>query len=382
MDDKRKELWKKSAVIGAIWAASEITLGSFMHNARIPFKGQILTGIGIAVMMACNKLWPQRGLLWRAGFICAVMKAISPSAALAGPMIAISAEGLLAEAGILIGGPTLFGRLLGGGLAMSWALFHKLVNLLIFYGSDAVGVYIKTLEWFRGYANIKFIDPWLPFFIAAGVFFLAGVAAAAVGVFAASCERKESIKFSPAAGLKIKKETTVSERKFSLALLFLHFVFITAILSLGKRISVEFMYTAGFLYAVFCAFRYRMSMRLVKRYGVWLGVFAASALSGAILSSVQAGLYMFGRAFIVTFAMSAIGSELVNPKIKNMGRRVFGGVFFDTLEYSFAALPVILSSLPEAGLIARHPLKVLNGVVYSAPELLEMIDEKNKNGSV
>ncbi len=94
MAHDKKNLWRKAAV-----------LGSFLHNAHIPFSGEFLTAIGIAILVSGHRLWPERGLLWRTGLVCAAMKSVSPSAVILGPMFAISAEGLLAEAGVgLLGG--------------------------------------------------------------------------------------------------------------------------------------------------------------------------------------------------------------------------------------------------------------------------------------
>src|SRR3989442_1296418 len=93
-------LWRKAAVLGSLWACFEIVLGSFLHNAQFPMSGDILTGIGVALLVAGHRLWPERGLLWRAGLVCAAMKSVSPSAFILSPMIAISIEGLLLEAGV------------------------------------------------------------------------------------------------------------------------------------------------------------------------------------------------------------------------------------------------------------------------------------------
>jgi hypothetical protein len=86
-------LWQRAAVLGSLWAASEIALGSFLHNLRVPFAGHALTAIAVAVLVAGHRTWPQEGLLVRAGLIAAVMKSTSPSAVLFGPMVAIVMEG-------------------------------------------------------------------------------------------------------------------------------------------------------------------------------------------------------------------------------------------------------------------------------------------------
>ena len=42
-------LWQRAAVLGSLWAASEIVLGSFLHNLRVPFSGHSLTAIAIVI---------------------------------------------------------------------------------------------------------------------------------------------------------------------------------------------------------------------------------------------------------------------------------------------------------------------------------------------
>ena len=89
--------WLKASVAGSMWAASEIVIGSFMHNLRLPFSGSILTAIGIIILISLNLQWKEKGLFWRAGVVCATMKTLSPSAVIFGPIIAILTEALLIE---------------------------------------------------------------------------------------------------------------------------------------------------------------------------------------------------------------------------------------------------------------------------------------------
>jgi len=92
MKHRLNEKWIKASIAGTIWAASEIVLGSFLHNLKVPFSGNILTAIGLIILISISYIWTERGLFWRAGVICALMKAMSPSAVIFGPMIAIFTE--------------------------------------------------------------------------------------------------------------------------------------------------------------------------------------------------------------------------------------------------------------------------------------------------
>ena len=77
--------WLKAAVLGCLWASSEIVLGSFLHNLHVPFSSIFLTSIGVILIVSISYKWKDRGLIWRAGLICALMKSVSPSAVIFGP---------------------------------------------------------------------------------------------------------------------------------------------------------------------------------------------------------------------------------------------------------------------------------------------------------
>jgi len=130
MNEKLSEKWIKASIIGTIWAASEIVLGSFLHNLKIPFSGNILTAIGIIILISVSYTWTEKGLFWRSGLICAIMKTMSPSAVIFGPMIAILSEALLLEISVRFLGRTFAGYMLGAMMAMSWNLLQKIANYM------------------------------------------------------------------------------------------------------------------------------------------------------------------------------------------------------------------------------------------------------------
>lgn len=369
-------LWRKAAILGSIWAASEIILGSFLHNIRLPFKGEIMTAIGIAVMAAGLRVWPEKGLLWRSGLICAAMKSISPSAALAGPMIAISMEGFLADFGTRFFGRGAAGMLIGGGLAMMWAIIHKIINLLIFYGADAAVVYIKTLEWlkktpiYNDFTNIIFSSVWTPLLLTLSIYFVLGATAALFGRYSAHNVSYQQIK----QGISLTKgfiPSPKSEIKTSISLLIFHIILVMLIFSLGKRIPGFALYAVTAAYTAFCAFYYPRAKILFMRYGVWISIIAASLIIGLVLGNIKEGIYLACRAILMTFAFSALSSELVNPKIRNIMEKIFGSIFFETLEYSFGTLPGVITFFPKAKQIILNPSSSLNTIISAAPYMFE-----------
>ncbi|MCX5786322.1 MAG: hypothetical protein NTX59_11600 [Elusimicrobia bacterium] len=366
-------VWRKAAVLGSLWAASEIVLGSFLHNARIPFSGEFLTAIGITILVAGHRLWPERGLLWRAGLVCAAMKSVSPSAVIFGPMFAISMEGLLAEAGVSLLGGNFAGYFLAGGLAMSWALAQKLATMLILYGPDAVSIYIRGLEWLRSRAGLGPQNLWWPLILLLAAYFLAGLAAAAAGMRAGKIEAVNPEPIATGMSFKPRGNCENSRRRYSTAALLLHILFVSAVMAAGRKIPAAAMLGGAALYAFICVRAYPRASALLKRVGVWAGVMAASLSAGLLLGSAVSGLYMALRAFILTMGFAAVGEELLNPSIRLRLERFCGGVFFETLEYAFSALPGIISSLPPGRELARRPVASLSKAISRAPSWLELV---------
>jgi len=366
-------IWRKAAVLGSIWAASEVVLGSFLHNARVPFSGEFLTVIGIAILVAGHRLWPERGLLWRSGLVCAAMKSVSPSAVILGPMVAITMEGLLAETGVRLLGANPAGYLLAGGLAMCWNLAQQVGNLYVLYGPDTVAIYLRGADWVRVRLGLGPGNLWAPLLFLFTAHFLAGAAAAAAGMRAG---KKQALFSAPPSGgheYEPRGGHGDAALKYSAAALVSHLVFVLALMSAGRRIPAAWLSVLAVVYAFLCAGYYPRARSLLKRAGVWAGVLAASLVSGLILGNLSAGLYMALRAFILMLGFSAIGSELLNPSLRGLLERLGGGVFFETLEYAFSALPGIISGLPSGRDFVRRPLAVIGSAVARAPFLLDAI---------
>jgi hypothetical protein len=181
--DQLDQKWLKAAVLGCLWASSEIVLGSFLHNLRVPFSGNILTAIGLMLLISVSHLWKEKGLFWRAGLVCALMKTVSPSALIFGPMIAILSEAFLLEISTRIFGKTWAGFIIGGILAMSWNLFHRIANMIIVYGFNIVDLYTNIVQYAQKQLHIQGDITWNPILILWIFYFLAGLLASIAGIY-------------------------------------------------------------------------------------------------------------------------------------------------------------------------------------------------------
>src|SRR5665811_1122191 len=110
------------------------------------------------------------------------MKTMSPSAVIFGPMIAIFSESLLLELFVRVFGRTYAGYITGAMLAMTWNLFQKIANYIIFYGSNIIDVYANLLKLAQKQLNIQSDIVWLPIFLLLVVYSLFGLFAAIIGI--------------------------------------------------------------------------------------------------------------------------------------------------------------------------------------------------------
>jgi len=370
----RTELWRKAAVLGSLWAASEIVFGSFLHNARIPLSGNILTGIGIAILVAGHRLWPQRGLLWRAGLVCAAMKSVSPSAVILAPMVAISIEGCFLEAGVLLGGANPAGYLLAGGLAMSWPLAHKLGGTFLYYGPQTWTLYVRGLDQARAWLGLAPGSPWTPLVLLWAAHLLAGGLAAVIGMKVGWEERAPLPATQPAErAAPSPRRGDPAGRVPSLSALFLHILCVAAAMSLGSRLGVWLFAAVCAAYAAVCVRQYPRAARIMQRVSLWSGLLLAALLAGVVLGRWQAGAQMGLRALVLTVGFSCIGSELRNPVLRSWLVSRGGRMFFAALEQAFDSLPEVFTALPSPAQLLRSPVESLHAAIACAPRLLEAL---------
>ena len=373
------DIWLKAAVLGSLWASSEIILGSFLHNLRIPMAGTLLSALGSAILISGHQLWPQRGLFWRAALICSAMKSISPSAVIIGPMIGIFVEGILLEAGVLVLGRNIFGYAAGGALAVSWSMVQKLISFIITFGLNFIELY-KSLY---AYAAVNLgISRFGPFDLVLTFFALQMLAGAAVAIVAVRLGHNARKAPAAAPDLRSPARSRYLEinptQRFSIALLCLNVAAVIAGLWLLSRgptlLSISFVS----FYTVFNILRYRRSLQRLKRPALWLGLAALIMLSGFFLNGLQssqiwswngvlAGAVMTVRAIMVILAFSAISIELRNPRILNVLMRKSMQDFPKAMGIAFEILPQFVAILSR-----QKPLwKRMDGIL---PELLRHAD--------
>ncbi|HUW93679.1 MAG TPA: nucleoside-triphosphatase [Bacteroidales bacterium] len=370
------EKWIKASIIGTIWAAAEIVLGSFLHNLRVPFSGNILTAIGLVILISVSHIWREKGLFWRAGLICAMMKTLSPSAIIFGPMIAIISESLLLEAAVRLFGRTIFAFVIGSMLAMSWNLFQKIFNLIIFYGNNIVDLYSNLSGYAARELNLKFDSFWAPLIILLVLYALFGAATSVVGIktgrkiasqplVAAEPESRGTPPSGPRPGKAFS---------YSITWLVADIILIAGLLMVVSYATWIYWTITVIPVITIFSVRYKRAMRKLSKPRFWILFVIITMLSALAFTVFQSGgnsladglligIQMNFRAVIIVVGFSALGTELYNPKIRSLFKRTHLKQLPLALELSAASLPTMIAEMPDFRTVIKDPASILSRMI-------------------
>ncbi|MBI5463425.1 MAG: AAA family ATPase [Ignavibacteriales bacterium] len=389
-------LWLKAALLGSTWASVEIILGSFLHNLRVPFVGALLAANGAALLIAGHRLWPERGLLWRAGVICALMKSISPSGFIFGPMIGIASEGLLLDLLMRLVGSSGLAVLLSAGVVVTLPLFHSIINLLILYGFDIARLYVELYNLAAKNLRIESLSAVELIWVFAAGHFMLGLVAGGLGVavgrrivgLPASAESRRTATHSVSAWLNDARGS------FSIGRLIFHIAALIGALLVVRSMPVWSAAALVLVYSAGCFTLYPHIRRRFSRIRLWVEFAAVTALSGLLLKGIghhaagwqweglMLGFQMTLRAMLVIVAFSAIGHELRNPVILAWMLQRGLGNLTAALEVAFQTLPTMITALGEEKNFFRHPTQSLARMLATAAGLLPEIQRHGSSSRV
>lgn len=388
-DTRISEKWIKASIIGTIWAASEIVLGSFLHNLKVPFSGNVLTAIGLIILISVSYIWTEKGLFWRAGLICAIMKTMSPSAVIFGPMIAIFCEAALLEISVRVFGKTIVGYILGSMLAMSWNLFHRIVNYIIFYGLNIVQLYTDLLKFAQKQLSIHFDIVWLPIIALLIIYCILGLLSAIVGIRVGRKILKQPNEHKSENYRTVsntKQNTSNSEFNYSLTWLFANIT-----LMIGSLILLNYSWYvwSPFIIAIVTiwAFRYKRAIRQLSKPKFWVFFVVITMITAFVFSRLQAepksleeailiGIQMNFRAVAIIVGFSVLGTELYNPQIRQFFLKTYFKQLPLALELSFESLPSMIANIPDFKTIIKNPVTVIYQIISQAESRLAEINNK------
>ena len=384
MSSRQVHLWQRAAVYGSLWAAVEIVVGSFLHNLRIPFAGTVLSAVGVVVLTAGHRAFPEKGLIWRTALVCALMKSVSPSAVILGPMVGILMEGILLESSVRLFQGRVPGYLVGGALAVSWSMAQRMLNALIAFGTDVVRLYVDAYGYASRSLGVSSFGPFDLIVTLVGLEMLTGVAAAMLGLRIArqASVAADSVPAPGAPGAWFPGPPITAEGSWSLTRLALVAIaMIAGMAGVGMvPLWASVAYTAGF---AACVLRiYPRAAARIRRPSLWIELAVVMLLAGLVFGGIRhgiaglldglaAGAAMVLRATMVLFGFTAISVELRTPSILAcVERRGLRGLS-DALGMAFATLPAFTSALADQRHLWRRPGQLIVSLLQIANRLVE-----------
>lgn len=384
-------IWAKAAVAGGLWASFEIVIGSFLHNMHIPFSGSFLTFIATIFMIAFYQLWPEKGLIWRAGLICALMKSISPSAIILGPMTGIFLEAILVDLFLRLIGNNPGGYLLAGMASQLSALLHKIGSLLILYGFDIIKIYENMFRFaIRQFNNID-ISPTQALLILVLIYVSIGILAGLLATYIGkgiAWESKDHI-LTPPTDLKgTNWDAPARGQNFYLPLLILHLLLLPVFLYAFNKIGFQALIIGVFtVYIVFCFIWYkRIKYRLIKPV-FWIHLIIIGLMAGIFWKSNGTntdainwegwimGLSLILRAVLVVTGFSALSTELRNPRLKLFLFKFGFHKIYAALSMAFSALPFMMERGVSGKDFLLHPIRGIRYLLADAGYWLYVIQQ-------
>jgi nucleoside-triphosphatase THEP1 len=376
--------WLKASILGSLWASIEILLGSFLHNMKIPFTGTILSSIAIILIVSFIKKWNQPGIIIRSTLICAIMKSISPSAVILGPMIGIIMEGFLFESSIAIFGRNIFGFMFGGILAVLSPIIQSVCVFIIMYGTNIIEIFYKTANSItKGIGFTNFNPNTLLLFII-GINIVIGIIAVILGIYlGGKTTNSQNYEESFRKIIDEQKQTFdfASNRKYSIIHLVFHVISIITILICQTVLNFLYSSLLILIYSLFCIYQYRFLFFRFKNNKIWLEFSLIIILSSMILGGISnlnnvlfglmIGVQMILRAVIIILGFSIIGYELRNPLIINWFINILGRQFYLSLDLAFLTLPSMTGILIKQKKIFKNPVQSYIELFTAVNEIMD-----------
>lgn len=391
------EKWIKASILGTIWASFEVVLGSFLHNLRIPFSGNILTALALIILISVSYRWKEKGLFWRAGIICALLKTMSPSAVIFGPMIAILSEAFLLEVSVRVFGKTILGYLLGSALAMSWVLFQKIANYIIFYGYNIIELYEGIMRYAQKQLHWQFDAVWAPILLLLSIYILFGSIPVIIGIKTGRRLASQPImrEFTlPSKKINAKTQNTPAEFNYSIPWLIFNFLLIIASLILLNYLHFIFWLIMVGCIVSFWAIRYKRALRQLVRPKFWIFFVLITMATAFVFTKIQStansipdglliGVEMNLRAIILIMGFSVLGTELYNPKIRNYFMKGHFTQLLLAFELSLESLPLMIANIPDFKSIVKNPVLIFHQIIFQVEQrLAEVRDNKDQKPAV
>ncbi len=165
--------WTAAALIGALWGALELSVGTALHLSRLPVRGMVMAALGLVCLVTLRRLRGGPGVCILAGLVAAFLKVFTLGGLYPGPLIGILLEALVIEVIFDVLGSRRVSAVVGGAIVLGLTPVQMTLTVWVVAGRDTVAATAQAaLE----------VLVWLGFSAFSPVAILGGVVAVAAGV--------------------------------------------------------------------------------------------------------------------------------------------------------------------------------------------------------
>jgi len=106
-----------------------------------------MASLGVVVALIGRLFVPRKGSVLMIGIVTAILKMVSIGGVKLGPLVAILAESLLMEVGLLVARkPMRRSFIFAGALAITWNFFHKFIMMWLLFGKGVYEIYMGMVQ--------------------------------------------------------------------------------------------------------------------------------------------------------------------------------------------------------------------------------------------
>jgi nucleoside-triphosphatase THEP1 len=217
-----------------------------------------------------------------------------------------------------------------------------------------------------------------------------GLIAAIFGIYIGRKASKQPLEIdslTTAQVLEIKSKKDNLLFHFSYIWLLCNVLFLVAELALMSYLRWEYWTIFGLSILIIWSIRYKRSLKPLAKPKFWLFFVLLTMISGFVLFKINnsdsgffkgllIGLEMNFRAVITIVGFASIGTELRNPKFRNILANSHIRQLPIALEVAFDTLPLVISNLPKLQDVFKRPVKTFHELVSQADFWLEKFEFK------
>ncbi len=130
--------WTAAALVGALWGAMELSVGTALHLSRLPLRGMVMATIGLVCLVTLRRLRGGPGACLLAGAIAAFLKVFTLGGLYPGPLIGILLEAVVIELVFSVLGPRRISAVVGGAIVLGLTPVQMTLMVWLVAGRDTI----------------------------------------------------------------------------------------------------------------------------------------------------------------------------------------------------------------------------------------------------